>query len=308
MAMRSALVTGAHGFVGRHLVAHLRRRGVQVTTLGRRVAEEPHHIAIDDGDWTSPAIDRALRAVEPQCIFHLAGLATGTPAEINHVNVDLVQGLLGALRRTGMRSRLVVTGSAAEYGASVRDGEPASESDTCAPQSIYGNSKLCQTRAVLDHAEATGASTLVVRLFNAIGADMPKHLALGDFARQIAHLSVLGGTLKVGNIDVGRDMIDVDVAADLLYHLAENDDARGIVNVCSGEAPLLRELVGMLIDSSGREVRIEVDGKRVRPNEIRLVIGSTQRLARLAFRPQSPDFRTIVRRLWETTKVPDLAA
>ena len=104
-----------------------------------------------------------IEHVRPDCIFHLAGRARGTPAELTHANVGLMQSLLRALRRTKLRPRLIVAGSAAEYGAAIRDGEPIRETAICAPLSAYGASKHAQTRAALAYADATGTSVLVAR-------------------------------------------------------------------------------------------------------------------------------------------------
>src|ERR1700738_2906900 len=263
--MRSAVVTGGLGFIGQHLVKALRRRGVNVRTLGRRQSvdttdtTDTTHIVLDEASWDSPALDRVFEDAAPDCIFHLAGRARGTLAELTHANLGLIQGLLRSLRRTSLRPRLVIAGSAAEYGSAIRDGEPIRETAICAPLSAYGASKQAQTRAALAYADATGTSVLVARIFNALGPNMPVHLAIGDFVNQIASMTRDHGTLQLGNIDVRRDMIDVEHIATLLCQLAEDPHARGVVNVCTGQAPLSRELVEMLIDGCGRKIDIEVD-------------------------------------------------
>ncbi|WGD49479.1 NAD-dependent epimerase/dehydratase family protein [Bradyrhizobium sp. CB1650] len=295
--MRSAVVTGGQGFIGRHLVGALRQRGVAVTTIGRRPAADVAHVVLDDASWDSPALDWALEDAEPDCIFHLAGQARGTPAELTHTNADLVRALFRALKRTGLRPRLILAGSAAEYGSAIRDGEPVPETATCAPLSPYGVSKQAQTRAALAYGDATGTPVLVARIFNALGPDMPTHLAIGDFANQIASMPGHCGTLHVGNIDVRRDMIDVEHIATLLCQLADKRDARGVVNICSGQAPLLRDLVEMLIDFSGRKVDIEVDWSRVRGNEPRTIIGSTDLLERLGCPPPPTNFQGVIARI-----------
>ena len=298
--MRSALVTGGQGFIGRRLVKALRRRGVNVRTLGRRqsVDTDTTHIVLEEASWDSAALDRVFENAAPDCIFHLAGKARGTPAELTNANLDLIQGLLRALRRTSLRPRLVVAGSAAEYGSAIKDGEPIQETAICAPRSAYGASKQAQTRAALAYADATGTSVLVARIFNPLGANMPTHLAIGDFVNQIASMPRDHGTLLVGNIDVCRDMIDVEHIATLLCQLAENPDARGVVNVCSGQAPLLRDLVEMLIDGSGRKIDVEVDWARVRGNEPRTIIGSTDLLAKLGCPPPPTDFPAVIARVY----------
>lgn len=295
--MRSAIVTGGQGFIGRHLVKTLRRRGVNVRTLGRRPSVETTHIVLEEASWDSPALDRVLADAAPDCIFHLAGKARGTPTELTHTNVGLTQGLLGALRRTKLQPLLVIAGSAAEYGSAIRDGEPIHETAICAPLSAYGASKQAQTREALAYADATGTPVLVARIFNPLGPNMPSHLAIGDFASQIASMPRGRGTLRVGNIDVRRDMIDVEHVATLLCHLAENPKARGVVNVCSGQAPLLRELVEMLIDASGRKIDIEIDRARVRANEMHIVIGSTDLLTKLGCPPPPTDFPAVIARV-----------
>ena len=296
-AMRSAVVTGGQGFIGRHLVKALRQRGVKVTTLGRRPSVDTGHIVVEEESWGTPALDRVFQNVAPDCIFHLAGRARGTPAELTYANLGLLQGLLQSLRRTTLQPQLVIAGSAAEYGSAIRDGEPIRETLTCAPLSPYGASKQAQTRAALAYADATGTSVLVARIFNALGPNMPIHLAIGDFASQIAAMPRSRGTLRVGNIDVRRDMIDVEHIGTLLWQLAENPDAHGVVNVCSGRAPLLRDLVEMLIAGCGRKVDIEVDWARVRGNEPRTIVGSTDLLASLGCPPPPTDFPALMARV-----------
>jgi nucleoside-diphosphate-sugar epimerase len=108
--------------------------------------------------------------------------------------------------------------------------------------------------------------------------------------------------LQVGNIDVRRDMIDVEHIATLLCQLPANPDAQGVVNLCSGQAPVLRELVEMLIYGSGRKVEIEIDWSRVRGNEPRTIIGSTDLLAKLGCPPPPTDFPALITRVCRSMK------
>jgi GDP-4-dehydro-6-deoxy-D-mannose reductase len=300
--MPRALITGGNGFIGRHLAATLRQGGVEVWTIGRRKTPDCTHIVLEDGSWSVDSLRSAIQAIAPSWIFHLAGAMHGTPEELQRVNLGLTQHLLKAVDQTTLHPLLVIAGSAAEYGAAIRDGEPIEETAVCAPLSAYAASKHAQTREALAYADATGNPVLVARIFNPLGCGMPAHLALGDFAHQLASIKGNRGTLYTGNIDVRRDTIDVEHIACLLYRLAENPAARGIINICSGHAPLLRDLVAMLVGNFGKEVNIEIDPRRLRPSELRTVIGSTTRLARFGGPLPVPDFPAAIARLAQAMK------
>jgi GDP-4-dehydro-6-deoxy-D-mannose reductase len=140
---------------------------------------------------------------------------------------------------------------------------------------------------------------LIARIFNPIGPGMPTFLALGGFARQIAVLRASHGILRTGNIHVFRDFIDVEHVAGALRILAQNPAARGVVNICSGEATELSRLVGILIDVSGKNVTIETTSSRLRPGEPGVVVGSVALLARLRAAPPHTDYANVVRRVWQ---------
>jgi GDP-4-dehydro-6-deoxy-D-mannose reductase len=231
----------------------------------------------------------ALSAAEPDVVFHLAGAQQGNRAELEAANVGLARGLLSALQDLQAYPGVLLAGSAAEYGRSVIDGVPIYEDLVCAPTGPYGETKLAQTRAALSFADQTGGRVMVARIFNPIGPGMPSHLALGDFARQIASIEGSRGRLITGNIDVARDFLDVEQVAGILVSLARNPLSEGIINVCSGVPTVVRRLVELMIARSGKAIDIELDPARLRPGEPRVLFGSTSRLASLLPPPAELD-------------------
>jgi GDP-4-dehydro-6-deoxy-D-mannose reductase len=295
--VRRAIVTGADGFLGRHLVRDLERHGVTVTALTRRSRTGASSIAMGDGAWCPTRLADKIEAAEPDVVFHLVGGAAGSKAELEHKNLGVTTVVMRALREADAHPLLVCCGSAAEYGTAIVDGVPVGETEVCAPVSPYGASKLAQTNAVLKFSKATGTPVLVARIFNPIGPGMPPYLALGDFARQIASLPS-SGILRTGNLQVYRDFIDVAHVAGALRTLARNPAARGVVNICSGEATRLGRLVELLIEKSGKNVTVERVPERVRPNELGVVVGSTALLGRLGAAPPRNDYAGIMARIW----------
>lgn len=277
----------------------LPRHGVHVTALARRPTIGASSIAMGDAPWCSGRLAKIIETAEPDVIFHLVGGTIGSRPELEHLNVGVATAIMQALRDARVRPLLVCCGSAAEYGAAIADGVPVSETATCAPISAYGATKLAQTNAALAFAETTGTPVLVTRIFNPIGPGMPTYLALGEFARQIAMLRASHGVLQTGNIHVFRDFVDVEHVVSALWSLAQNPKARGVVNICSGDATELSELVEILIGVSGKSVTIETSAARLRPDELEVVVGSTALLARLGAAPPQTNYANVVARVWQ---------
>lgn len=299
--MRRVIVTGASGFLGRHVTRDLRRHGVQVTTLGRHPSSDRSCLAMGEAPWSEDRVADAIGSAGPDAIFHLAGGTVGSSEELDRLNSGLAKTIMAAISASRTRPLFVCCGSAAEYGAAFVDGVPITEATQCLPASPYAASKLAQTRAALDFAAAGTAPVLVARIFNPIGPGMPETLALGDFAQQIAAIRGPRGVIRTGNVHVFRDFIDVEHVAATLRILAQNPDARGVVNICSGEATELRTLVEALADVSGKDVEIVEDPSRLRPGELRTVIGSPSRLGELGAIPPRTDYVDAVARLWRDT-------
>jgi GDP-4-dehydro-6-deoxy-D-mannose reductase len=300
--MHRVLVTGSGGFLGCHLVRRLEDLGVCVTTLGRHPARGLH-VALGELPWSADAIESAIAGSGADVVFHMAGTSVGSRTELELVNVGMMETIILALRRFAEPPVLVCCGSATEYGAALIDGVPARETSACAPAGPYGVTKLAQSLAALRFAEETGARVLVARIFNPIGPGMPTHLALGDFARQLAAKSEARMILRTGNLDVFRDFIDVAHIVGILDRLARTPDARGVVNLCSGKATRLRDLVTLLIAASGKQVALETASARLRPGELASITGSTARLSALGATPPQTDFPRVIARLWEDARI-----
>jgi len=303
--VRRAIVTGAAGLLGHHLVEELSQHGVQVVALDRGPNPDqlPWFIPMGDAPWSSVRLNQIIDEVRPDVIFHLVGGAVGSQQELMALNVGVTTALVEALRHSPERPLLVCCGSAAEYGAAIVDGVAVDEATPCAPATPYGAAKFAQTTAVLAFGEATGSPVLVNRIFNMIGPRMASYLALGEFAQQLVRMPRCGGVLRTGNLRVFRDFIDVRHVAAAFRMLAQNPEARGIVNICSGEATELSELVHILIRASGRDVRIETQPERLRPGELKTVIGNPSRLVSLGAVLPRTDCADIVARLWHDAEL-----
>lgn len=280
----TALVTGAGGFLGRHVVARLRVLGIPAVTLGRT-----GDIVLADPSDAS-AIRAAVAQVQPTLLFHLAGTPAAEPLEEAYrVNVLFGAHLLAAAREMAAPPRVLLAGSAAEYGPVDEGALPIAEDAACRPASVYGITKLAQTFHGLA-AAATGLPVVVARLFNVIGGGMPVHLALGAFAAQLRAMPTTGGLLRTGPLERWRDFVEVEPAAAVLVALARDAAATGqVVNVCSGVPTSLAALTEALVASADRPVVLQEDAGRRGNSDMIRHWGSTVRLEALGHRLAPPD-------------------
>lgn len=285
------LLTGASGFLGRHILASPAPDVQFVCATRTTIAESEHHLALGPGPWGQREFEQALSVSRADVVIHCAGVAYANDAcQFIEANTLLAAGLLTALSGMSKPPRAIFVGSAAEYGFIDAGAMPVREDHPCRPRTDYGISKYAQTLLAVAAAER-GLPTLTARLFNAVGPGMPTGLALPSFARRIAAAGGSDDVINVGQVDVCRDFIDVTDVARILLALSRLPVwPWPVVNLCTGQALSLRHLLEAMISASGRTLRIESHPTLIRPYEMPLVVGNTERLAALNLRPPVPDF------------------
>jgi GDP-4-dehydro-6-deoxy-D-mannose reductase len=296
------LVTGASGFVGRAVLYELGARGLDVVVVSRTarpaVAAQTRRVLSDPSD--AIAVRDLLLSAEPDIVLHLAGVSSAPSyAGLYEANVVFAANLLDAALAMPRKPRVLLAGSAAEYGPVAAAMQPVREDVACRPNTAYGASKLAQTNHALI-AASRGLPVVVARLFNPIGAGMPKSLALGSFAHQIASMGTRGGVLATGDLDVMRDFMDIRVAAKLLVDLALASDAgEEVVNICTGSGQRLLDLTQRLIAVSGVQVELRHDESRRGNSDVRAFVGDPSRLKALGLHvepsPMDPVLEAILR-------------
>jgi GDP-4-dehydro-6-deoxy-D-mannose reductase len=291
------LITGASGFAGGHLLAHLVSEGARVHAWTYRTPADPVAGAVS---WTAvdvldrAAVRAALDAARPSAIYHCAGIADvhgawTAPADALRVNAIGTHYLLEAARELSLDCRILVTGSALVYTPSP---DPIDEDHQIGPATPYGVSKLAQEMT----AAASPLDTLLARPFNHAGPRQSPAYATSAFAQQIAEIEAgrREPVLRVGNLDARRDITDVRDTVRAYHALVERGVPRRPYNVCSGRTYSMRELLDILLSLARVRVRVETDPARLRPSDTPIVHGSHARLtADTGWEPRIPIEQTL---------------
>ncbi len=285
--MIRAIVFGAHGFTARHLIPKLvESEGAQVVAVDV-AASPPQWLHVDayiSRDVGDPGFIRRLIAdYKPNWIFNLAGLTHGNPTDVFRTNLFGPLGILEAVRDFAPEARVLLVGSAAEYGRVSSELLPLTEDSPCQPIGDYGISKHAMTLAAMDIASRQGQNAVVARPFNLLGAGVPASLVVGAvLARARDAINRGENVVKVGNLDTQRDFVDVEDAVDAYLAMVKSNLRCEVFNICSGRPIAIRRVIEMALSHAPRPLKLVVDPGLVRPADTPVVYGSPEK-ARRAF-------------------------
>ena len=277
MTIRSALVTGAAGFIGSHLVEALLARGTHVRAFVRY--NSGHHLGNlrllpaekragvevffgDLRDWD--AVQRAAQGVD--AIFHLGALIAipysyRQPRDVVDVNVGGTLNVLLAAREHAI-PRLVITSTSEVYGTAQY--EPIDEKHPLHPQSPYAASKVAQDALALSFHASYDLPVRIVRPFNTFGPRQSARAVIPTIISQ----ALTQDEVRLGALHPTRDLTYVSDTVRGFLLAAESDGAVGqVVNLGTGHTIAIGDLARRIIALVGRDVPIVSDSQRIRPEK-----------------------------------------
>lgn len=266
------LVTGAEGFVGRHVARDLARHGHATIGFDIGGAEPPPEAeAHFRGDLQDEAaFSKVVADTRPDAALHLAGLTFvpegwARPGPMFAVNVIGTIHFLQAFREHAPRARLLVVSTAQVYGSRPRD-LPVSEDEPLQPKSLYAISKAAAEQITLAWTRHYGVPAIVARPFNHIGPGQSPNFAVASFARQIKAISRGQGeaVIRVGNLQSQRDFTDVRDVARAYRLLLESGAPGQAYNIASGRPMTMGSVLEALCSAAGVHPQIVVDENRLR--------------------------------------------
>jgi GDP-4-dehydro-6-deoxy-D-mannose reductase len=267
-------VTGAAGFVGRHLVAHLRAEGDEVVETDRQTGLD---ILDPDG------LAELFAAARPGVVFHLAGQADvggswTSPVETFRVNAEGTLNVLLAAAEHGV-DRVLAVASADVYGQVPADELPITEDRPLRPHSPYGASKASADLIGLQAFLGRGLEVLRARPFNHLGPGQSDRFVASALASRIARNEIDGlDELAVGDLTPRRDFTDVRDVVRAYRLLVLSGEPGEAYNVCSGHDVAVQEVADRLVAMAERPMTLRPDPDLFRPVDTPVLRGDPGRL------------------------------
>ena len=290
MAPSPILITGVGGFVGGHLARRIAGRGEAAIGVGIE-APPPETMRVLAGNRQVDVRDpEALRTVvaetEPAAIVHLAAQSSGAesferPVETFRSNALGTLALLEAVRGAAPGARVLVVGTGEVYGPQP-EGSRAGEDTAFRPVSPYALSKAAADAMAETYARLWSLDVVRTRSFGHVGPGQTDRFLVPSWARQIAEIEAGGreSILRVGNLDVTRDLTDVRDVVEAYLALLERGQSGAAYNVCRGQGTRLGDLARSLCGRARVPIGVEVDPARVRSADLPYLVGDPSLILR----------------------------
>jgi GDP-4-dehydro-6-deoxy-D-mannose reductase len=304
-----ALITGIAGFAGSHLAEYLvastdlEVHGLILPQFGlANVQAVRDCLTLHDGDVADyQRVQSLLTECRPDLIFHLAAqsapsLSLLQPGETLINNIMGQLNILQAAVELGTSPRILVIGSADEYGRVLPDELPVTETNVLRPVNPYSVSKIAQDYLGFQYFLSHHLPTVRLRPFNHIGPRQGPGFVVSDFAKQIAEVEAgkRAPEVHVGSLESQRDFTDVRDMVRAYYLALTQGEPGEVYNVGSGEAHTVGDILDRLLAMSTAKMTVVPDAARLRPSDIPILLcDCTKFRARTGWQPTIPLARTL---------------
>lgn len=288
--MKKYLITGVGGFVGRYFWEYLLAHEQDFCVIGLDMMPEApwEHAAFVYRQLNlmdAETVSQVVEEFQPDYIVHLASISSvgqswKAPADCFSNNTSIFLNLAEAIRAKCPAARMLSIGSSEEYGNYPAEAMPLREDYELKPCNPYAVARVAQEMLSKLYADSYGLNIMMTRSFNHIGPRQRDVFVIPSFVKQLVEIKKNGGkgTIRVGNLDIVRDFLDVRDVVDAYWRILTKGKPGEVYNVCSGKGVKLREIITTTASLLGIEPTVEVASSLVRPADNAVIIGDSEKL------------------------------
>lgn len=284
-----ALIIGAAGFVGGHLIRHLSDElgfEVYATKLSFEKTDADCAGIFDLDILDAEAVSDLLCQLRPDYIYHLAAqssvkMSWSNPQLTADVNIKGTLNVLESVRKLDFKTRILLVGSGEEYGFVRPEEVPVNEETTLRAGNIYAVTKACQGMLGEVYTRAYKLDIIMVRAFNHIGPGQADIFVVSDFCKQavLAETGKKKPVIRVGNLSAKRDFTDVRDIVKAYSSLMKSGMSGETYNVGSGKSRSIQQMLDMILERSETDISVEIDTSRMRPSDVPVIEADISKLS-----------------------------
>jgi nucleoside-diphosphate-sugar epimerase len=279
------LIVGIDSFTGQHLKQHLEVQGNEIFGTTR--------ISCDISNESD--VKKVIKDFQPEGIVHLAGISFvghENTLDFYRVNVLGAENILKAARGTLVK-KILLASSSVVYG---NQAVPVyDESLVPHPVNHYGISKYAMEQMAKMYMN--DLPIVITRPFNYTGVGQSEQFLIPKI---VAHYAQGKAEIELGNLNVQRELNDVSYVCEAYTRLLNSNVHSDVVNISSGRATYLIEAIEHMNKIAGYEIRVTVNPKFVRSNEIPILKGSPDKLMRLIGVVEQCGFEQTLRTMYDS--------
>jgi GDP-4-dehydro-6-deoxy-D-mannose reductase len=294
--IKSVLIFGASGFVGKYLFEELQANGY--TVYGSDISQPRSHIPFEkffSADiLNGKAITDIVQSVKPKFIINLAAISSVSqswkiPGKTIAVNVEGTINVLEAGRTLAHQPNTLLIGSSEEYAPSDK---PLSEDTPLDATNPYGISKVMQEKICDLYRSQYSMKISQVRAFNHTGVGQSDSFVIPSLCKKICEAND-GDIVYIGNLNVKRDFSHVE---DIVraYRMIIESEEETVFNVGSEQVYSLSDIFDYIIRTSGKSVRMVVDHALLRQVDTPVIQSDCSKIrSKLGWQPKKNVYNAI---------------